>query len=385
MEDLFGYMGPVGHRRRGAVIPVSVRSRAHSISRSVVLVTFFFVLAVSCSSPPTPLPPPNEPPPPPRSSSLPNSCRTTVSNPGQAAPALVLAKPGDVVCFTGDRFADHTLDMTTSGTRDEPISLVADGAVMRALRVKADYVVVDGFTFADGDGLNLTGNGLVARNNVVRNATDDGIVCADCVEATLESNTVWRADGTGIVIDGDRSVVRDNIISDSVMLTSGDADGVRFFGTSLRLTNNTIRDIRTTNYPEGHAPHTDCFQTYENDDRPNYDILISGNRCENVDVQCLIATGKDTRNPPLPDWITAIVFENNMCAVSGSQAVLLEGFRNVVVRNNTFSGPLYRAVFLSRGSINCVVVGNTVQGDIKPFEIDEESSPGFHAEGNVSH
>lgn len=328
---------------------------------------------------------PDRSPPPPRSTGLPSDCGSTVSDPDRVPTVLAQALPGDTVCFTGDRFADLVIEMRNPGTRDKPITLIAEGTTMRSIGVNADHVTVDGFTLADGDGLNLKGNGIVARNNVVRNATNDGIVCTECVDATLESNTVWRADGTGIVIDGERSLVRDNIVSESVMREEGDADGIRFFGTGLRIIGNTIKDITTAAYPEGQGPHTDCFQTYDtHDSRPTFDVVIADNQCENVDVQCLIATSDESRTTEIPAGVTSILFEGNLCMVNGSQGVLLEYFPNVVVRENKFSGPRYRAVLLSRGSVNGTVVGNTVIGDIPPFEIDDESRPGFHAEGNTS-
>lgn len=289
------------------------------------------------------------------------------------------------MCFTGDRLGDLAIEMTASGTPDKPITLVADGTTARSIDINADYVTVDGFTLADGDGLNLKGDGIVARNNTVRNAADDGIVCIECADATLESNTVWRADGSGIVMDGENSMVRGNTVLESVMREEGDADGIRFFGTGLRIIDNTIRDIKTTGYPEREAPHTDCFQTYDTrDSRPTFDVVIAGNQCVNVDVQCLIATSNDSRTTEIPPGVTSILFEGNTCEVNGSQSVLLEYFPNVVVRNNKFAGPQYRAVLLSRGSTNGTVVGNNIDGPVPPFEIDDESRPGFHAEGNTS-
>lgn len=363
---------------------VSPASRPSRVGRSLALLVLVLMLAAGCGGSPGAPPPPLGPGPAPRVTGLPADCRQTVSRPDQVAAALGQAKPGDTVCFTGEELAELTLRMNVAGAADTPISLIADGAVVRSIDVLADHVTVEGFTVADGDGLNLEGTGLVVRNNVIRNAADDGIVCADCRDALVESNTVWRTDGTGIVMDGDRSVVRNNTVSESVMREEGDADGIRFFGTSLRLTENTIRDIKTTGYATDEAPHTDCFQTYESDSRPTYDVLIADNVCENVDVHCLIATGKDIRSPGVPDGLTTIIFENNICTVYGSQGVFLEDYPNVVVRNNMFTGPMYRAVFLSRGSVNCVVVGNTVVGEIPAFEIDDESRPGFHAEGNTS-
>ena len=379
---------------------MSPTSPARRVGRGRVLVALSFVVAlgagftVGCGDAPDTPPPPLGSMPGPRVTSLPGDCRQTVSRPDQVA-ALGQAKPGDTVCFTGAGLAGLTLRMDVAGTAEQPISLIADGALVRSIDISTDHVTVAGFTVADGDGLNLEGTGLVARDNVIRNAADDGIVCSDCRDALVESNTVWRTDGTGIVMDGDRGVVRDNIVSESVMREGGDADGIRFFGTGLRLTENTIRDIKTTGYAADEAPHTDCFQTYESESRPTYDVLIANNVCENVDVHCLIATGKeDVRSPGLPSGVVAISFEGNICTVYGSQAVLLEDFPNVVVRNNTFTGPMYRAIFLTRGSIGCTVVGNTVvrntgagntvTGELPVFEIDDESRPGFHAENNTS-
>ncbi|HEU0088367.1 MAG TPA: right-handed parallel beta-helix repeat-containing protein [Pseudonocardiaceae bacterium] len=351
---------------------------------SFALAVLVLGLAAGCgSSPDHSRPAPEGLPPPPRSSGLPDNCSGTVSDPDQVAAAVRGAQPGDTLCFSGAKLADLVIEMTTSGLPGRPISLIGGGTTLRSIGVNADHVVVDGFVLAEGDGLNLKGDDLEARNNVVLDATDDGIVCVECVGGTIESNTVWRADGTGIVIDGERSLVRDNTVRESVMREQRDADGVRFFGTGLRLIGNTIRDIKTTDYPERQAPHTDCFQTYDTrDSRPTYDVVIVDNVCENVDVQCLIATSNETRSTEVPTGVTSILFEHNICSVNGSQGILLESFPNVVVRDNTFSGPRYRAVLLARGSVNGTVVDNTVLGNIPPFEIDDESRPGFHADGN---
>ena len=311
-------------------------------------------------------------------------CSQRVSDPNAAIAVMGQAKPGDAVCFTGQQMADLTLRMGISGTADNPISLRADGAVVRSIDVKADHVTVEGFTVSDGDGVNLEGTGLVVRGNVVRNAADDGIDCEDCRDTLIESNSVSHTDGTGISVEGDRIDVRTNTVSDSVMIKEGDADGIRFFGTHLRLTGNTIRDIKEAGYPPEDAPHTDCFQTYELEDRPTYDVLIADNICENVDVHCLIASGKDFPPAGIPAGSTAITFQNNTCTVYGSQAVLIQDYPNVVVRNNTFTGPTYRAVILTLGSVNCAVIGNTVIGPIRIFEIDDASRPGFREEGNIS-
>jgi parallel beta-helix repeat protein len=330
--------------------------------------------------------PPGAPPPSSQAGPLPTGCTSTVTEPAQAASVLVELRPGNTMCLSGDRLAGAQLAVTTSGTATQPITIVANGATMQGINVKADYVVIQGVTLKDGDGLTMEGRGLVARNNVVYNATMDGIACVTCVDTTIESNTVARSDGTGIWFSGERVTVRNNTVSESILRTGGDADGIRFFGTGHRLTGNTIKDIKASGYgddPRG-GPHTDCFQTFNTaSNPPTYDVVIADNVCTNVDVQCLIATANERGAQGTPAGQTAITFERNTCAVNGSQAVLLENFPRVIVRGNHFSGPGSRAVQLNRGSTDSAVIDNTVAGRMLPYQIDQQSRPGFQESGNT--
>ncbi|MGQ0716994.1 MAG: right-handed parallel beta-helix repeat-containing protein [Pseudonocardiales bacterium] len=358
-----------------------------AVARCVAATLIGLVLIVSgCTTAPD-SPPPGGPPPSNQVGPLPADCADRITEPEQATAALAQAQPGSRVCLSGDGLQDTELEVTASGTSQQPITIVADGATMRSMNVKADYIVIEGLTLRDGDGLTMAGRGLVARNNVIYNATKDGLVCSNCVDAIIESNTIQRADGTGIYLAGERITVRDNTVSESVLRTQGDADGIRFFGVGHRLTGNTIKDIKASGYsddPRG-GPHTDCFQTFNTaSDPPTYDIVISDNICTNVDVQCLIATAKEGGAQSSPAGQTAITFENNTCSVNGSQAVLIENFPHVIIRNNSFSGPSSRAVQLGMGSTDCAVIGNTVTGDMRPFEIDRQSRPGFQEGGNTS-
>lgn len=322
-------------------------------------------------------PPPSAPPPSNQAGPLPAECVERITEPDRASAAVQRARPGSMVCLTGDGLKNTELEVTTSGTPQQPITIVADGAMLRSVNVKADYVVIEGLTLRDGNGLKMAGRGLVARNNVIYNATANGLVCNGCADSLIESNTVQRADGTGIWFSGERVTVRNNTVSESIARTQNDADGIRFFGTGHRLSGNTIRDIKASGYPDG-GPHTDCFQTYDSSDTPpTYDVVIANNTCRNVDVQCLIATIDDTRAGRAPAGQTAITFEGNTCAVNGSQAVLLRNFPQVIVRGNSFSGPGDRAVQLTGDSTDVTVTGNTVPGNMRPVEVDRSSARGF--------
>ncbi len=329
-------------------------------------------------------PPPAAPPPSNEVGPLPDDCANPVTEPEQASAALARVRPGSTVCLSGDGLADAELEVTTSGTRQQPIRIIADGVTMRSMNVKADYVVIQGLTLRDGDGLTMAGRGLVARDNVIYNAAKDGLACRGCVETIIESNTVQRADGTGIYLAGQRITVQNNTVSESVLRTQDDADGIRFFGSGHRLIGNTIKDITASGYRD-EGPHTDCFQTYNSDhDQPTYDVVIANNICTNVDVQCLIATIDDRGNRGAPGGPTTIIFEGNTCEVNGAQAILLRNFSDVLVRGNRFSGPGDRAVQLTGASNGVAVIGNTMTGRMRPFEIDQQSEPGFQESGNTS-
>ena len=344
----------------------------------------FLLVLSGCTAARSPgAPPPSAPPPSNQAGPLPAQCADRITQPDQARAALQRVRPGSTVCLTGDGLKNAELEVTTSGTQQQPITIVADGAAMRSVDVKADYVVIEGLSLRDGDGLTMAGRGLLARNNVIYNATANGLQCNGCTDTLIESNTVQRADGTGIWFSGGRVTVRNNTVSESVARTQNDADGIRFFGNGHRLTGNTIRDIKASGYRD-EGPHTDCFQTYDSSDTPpTYDVVIANNTCKNVDVQCLIATIDDPRARRAPAGQTSITFEGNTCAVNGSQAVLLRNFPQVIVRGNSFSGPGDRAVQLTGDSTDVTVTGNTVSGGMRPVEVDRSSARGFRGSGDT--
>ncbi len=355
------------------------------VGRCMFAMVVGLVLIVSgCTATQSTTPPaPAAPPPSNEVGPLPADCTDRITESDQASAAVAQVRPGSTVCLSGDGVSDAELEVTTSGTSQQPITIIGDGATLRSMRVKADYVVIQGLTLRDGDGLTMTGRGLVARNNVIYNAANDGLVCQRCVDTIIESNTVQRADGTGIHLSGERITVQNNTVSESVAITQNDADGIRFFGVGHRLIGNTIKDIKASGYRD-EGPHTDCFQTYDSGDGPTYDVLIANNICTNVDVQCLIATIDDGSNRRAPGGPTTITFEGNTCEVNGSQAVLLRNFPDVIVRGNTFSGRGDRAVQLDGASNGVSVIDNIVSGGMSPFEIDRQAAAGFQESGNTS-
>ena len=351
-------------------------ARAHVIVSVIVLAVAVVLIAVMVTVADSP-----------HTRATPSECREAIVDSGLAQAALDSARPGSRVCLSGNGQSRAELTMTVSGTQDEPIVVSGDNVVLRGLNVQADHVVVEGLTFVDGSGLTLQGEGHLVRDNLLRGASLDGILCEPCTDAVIERNTVDAADGTGIRIEGDRIAVRGNTVTGSVRKAASDADGIRFFGTALRIIGNTVRDI-TDDYPglpEEQRPHTDCFQTFDDYSPTTYDVVISGNTCTNVGVQCLIGTANERGNAGVPAGVRSIIFEGNRCDVGGSQAVYLEKYGNVEVRDNELLGDfLYAGVKAIDDSRDVVVIHNRVRVGVPPAYVDASSMSGFVESGNTA-
>lgn len=309
---------------------------------------------------------------------LAEGCTVEAVLPEAALDALADAQPGTTICLRGDGIRDTDLVVTRSGTADRPVVIRTIDAVVRSVVVEADHVVVEGLTTVGGDGIVLAGAGIVARDNVLRDSAFDGISCEeDCADVLIERNTVTGTDGTGIIVEGDRITVRDNAVSGSVRRAAGDADGIRFFGTGITISGNTITDIKDDGYGDD-PPHTDCFQTYDNSRPPTIDAVITGNVCRNVDHQCLIATAEESGTDGVVGRSHGIEFTDNVCEVEGSQAVLVQWIPDVVVRGNSFAGPgLDRAAIFLNGSTGAGFYANTVPAGVAAYQLDDESRAGF--------
>ena len=284
------------------------------------------------------------------------------------------------MCFTGGDLTDADLALTKSGTPESPIKLIADGAPVDNIHVTANHVVVKGFTVAGGDGIELEGTGITAQHNTIHDTRRGGIACTPCTDSTIASNTVQHVSTVGIYISGQRITVSGNTVSETVAEDDGDADGMRFFGTGHRITGNTIRDISARGYRA--PPHPDCFQTFDHSP-PTYDIVISGNTCQNVDAQCLIATDDQPGSTGAPNGVPSITFVDNTCTPNGAQAINLRRWPNVEIRHNKFAGPnLNRAILIIDGSTGCTVIDNTTTGGVPTVDVDGASRAGFRQNGN---
>jgi hypothetical protein len=316
--------------------------------------------------------------------SAPSGCTVTANSEGEVRDALAAASAGSTVCVTGDGLRGADLVVDVSGTPDRPVGVVGEGATpVRSVTVTGDHVVVQGVAAVGGAGISLAGTGLVVRGNRVEKADLDGISCDDlCPDAVIEDNTVVGADGSGILVMGDHAVVRGNSVSGSVRREASDADGIRFFGDSVEIRDNTVFDIKATGYPAGTEPHTDCFQTFDDRRPPTVDAVIADNVCRNVDAQCLIATADEAMAQGKTGRSHGIEFTGNQCDIQGSQAVLIRGIPAVTVQGNTFAGPgLASAAVFREGSTDGRFVDNVVPDGVQQVEVDDASRDGFSGDG----
>lgn len=311
----------------------------------------------------------------------PARCDVVATTPVELDRALRDAGPGTHACVRGGGFAGTDVRIARSGSELRPLVVVADDAPVRSVAVTADHVVVEGFaTVPGGGGIDLEGRGLVARDNRLDGPAEDGVACNTCTDSVVENNVVSGADGSGVLVEGNRIIVRGNTVSGSVRREASDADGIRFFGTGIVVDGNRVSDITHAGYGDG-APHTDCFQTFDNSRPPTVGARVTRNTCHNVDDQCLIATAEESGLQGAVGRSRGIEFTDNQCDVGGAQAVLIRWIPDTVVEGNRLGGSaLDRGAYFGDGSVRGSFVGNTTPPGVRPVQIDDGSLVGFRTD-----
>jgi hypothetical protein len=155
--------------------------------------------------------------------------------------------------------------------------------------------------------------------------------------------------------------------------TGGDADGLRFFGTNIKILHNTISNIN----PDGGSAHADCMQTFAtgSDSPPSQHVLIDGNRCDKIDNQCLIAEGPHSSagdgsgNGVSSDF----TFSNNYCDAGAAQATEIDDVQGVKVLRNDIVGKPAKAFSFQNKSTGAVVSANKIASGIG-YQVGMDSS-----------
>jgi hypothetical protein len=226
-------------------------------------------------------------------------------------------RPGDVICISGE--LDRALKITVGGTAAAPIVYAGDGDTeVPGIRIEADYVVVRGFV---SDGADSTG--------------------------------IWSS-GTGVTI-------QDNIIT-QVRWTGEDVDGIRFFGDGARILRNTVTDLEGTE--DVGDSHVDCIQSFATSQPGSSDVVIQGNRCEEIEAQCLMAEGPGVKDGSGEGVSRGWVFDANYCdSYATAQSVAIVDIQDVTISNNEMVGKANKAFALGKDSTGVTVRGNIVGPD----------------------
>lgn len=226
------------------------------------------------------------------------------------------ARAGETICFSGSILAGTPLSVTASGTGSAPIIITGDGdTAVKGIRVNASNVVVQGFSVigAAAPGVQLKGNNLTLQDTKIDHPT------------------------------------------------GGDYDGIRYFGDGIKILHNQISNITNT-----HGAHADCMQTFATTTPTSRNVLISGNRCEKIDNQCLIAQGPNSAagNGSGKGESSGLVFSNNYCDAHASQAVHVDDVQNVTMTSNDIQGRVQKAFnFINHSTgikISCNRLGSGV-------------------------
>lgn len=343
------------------------------------------VLLGGCGIGTVAVPPPSPGPVPiPRLVAAPTDCTLSPAGSAEVDRVLRNARPGQKICLVGRYSPDTELTLTRSGTASDPIVVESNGARIGGVEIDADNVVLQGFNVWGAGGIVAQGQNVTIRANDVRDAANDGIICAPCSGAQIAANWVIRSDGVGIVISGQDSGVHDNDVSQSIRQTAPDADGIGFAGTGLTFLRNYVHDIGAAGYPAGQAPHADCFRTADSPGQAGSGVLLAGNVCANVSGRCLAADGSQGQRAAPPGGTPSLRFLDNYCQNGAPQAVALTAYPDVLVQGNTFSADYRVAVLAEQGSTDVTVSGNTMVGTFAPYQVDASSTPGLEHSANVS-
>jgi parallel beta-helix repeat protein len=205
---------------------------------------------------------------------------------------------GDTVIVNPGTYNER-INVSRSGTSDSSrITFSASGTVNTyGFYVTGNYVTINGFTATsqvcgssqDSVGIYVVGNSCIVENNYTYYSPRGGIrldpASANC---TVINNRVHRNGMVGIDIRGTNHLIENNDIWGSVAYhtptgCTGDADGIRFWGSGHTIKGNHIHDISLTDPGNvGYSPHIDCFQTWIEAGRQTAtNIVFEGNICEN--------------------------------------------------------------------------------------------------------
>lgn len=299
------------------------------------------------------------------------------SNPGTASAPWRTIQHAASVLTAGQQASvaagsyNERVTISSSGTAAQPIVLqAAAGASVKMLgfNITGSYWTVSGFDVStqangsDGYGIYLSARASydTVQNNYVHELCHDGIFMEPTVtHITVLANQVWRAEMSGIYIDGTYDLVQGNEIWETQQMpvklggiyagcqtpSGADADGIRFFGQHHDIRSNYIDDTYWGTMVNPN-PHVDCFQTYGSSAMKVDQILIERNWCrwmsasDMTDTEAAMVEG-------LYGPVGTLTFQNNVFADMRQGINVGANVAAVRVWDNTWQHVIQEAVIFN--------------------------------------
>jgi len=106
-------------------------------------------------------------------------------------------------------------------------------------------------------------------------------------DVTIQNFISKGASNYGIWSYGKNVTIKNNTVT-KVLYKGNDLDGIRFFGDETKLLNNRVYNVEGN---DSRDAHVDFIQTFTMTRPGSSNVVIQGNRCENIRHQCVMAEG----------------------------------------------------------------------------------------------
>jgi hypothetical protein len=203
----------------------------------------------------------------------------------------------------------------------------------------------------------------------------------------LRGNTLYRAQGVGVIIAGRNWLVEGNDISHGLDVNTitgeydgSDTDAVRFFGSGHLIRNNHMHDY--LDEEQLGDPHIDCFQTFSvyPESQFAHDVLVEGNTCDNFGQMFMVEDQSEESGTG--NAVHHITFRNNV--LRGARAVAINGsVDHFTFVNNVVAESHYGAIGLGNSPYLTLVNNIFFYNGSGSQIIDEDSKVGTVWDYNI--
>ena len=277
-----------------------------------------------------------------------NNPAASDSNPGtEALPWRTIQKaantvsPGDTV-YVKTGIYDERVTINRDGSPAAKIAFKAlprrSVQVLHGFNVSADAIRIEGFDITHNlggwlnGGIWIAGHDIEIVDNYIHNVPGAGIQpswAGDVWRNVYIANNYIYGCNKGLEVSGDNWLVENNEIERLIQPSGGyDADYMRFFGANHIIRRNYMHGTR----PEeiGNS-HTDCFQTFSDNNSSAHNILIEYNQCLDFAHQVFMMGGNGASH-------SNITIRYNVFQGFTAWGVCAQNIQDLYVYNNTWVG-----------------------------------------------